>query len=209
MRARRPSTRAYVVLAAVVTGLAVAIGVLASASGPKAPARRTDPPEVPLAQVRLDTVAVQRAPFCDAVSPDAVKAAVGATPSATPNVIEYASGDRATLEPGLTDVAHEFGCSWSSAGTAARAWVFAAPVTADTAAGLVRSAKGKGCSPGGVLTYGEPGAVYSCPGSVVAVGLFGNSWVHCELDGTGSDLLERGQRWCVAAAYAMGNAQTS
>ncbi len=56
----------------------------------------------------------------------------------------YDSGDRVPLAPGVTDVAHEFNCTFESGdGTQARAWVFAGPV-AGRARGtsLVREARG-------------------------------------------------------------------
>ncbi len=53
----------------------------------------------------------------------------------------YDSGDRVPLATGLTDVSHEFDCTFDAAdGTQARAWVFAEPVTAAVGRSIVREA---------------------------------------------------------------------
>jgi len=198
----------HAAVAGAVTAVVVAIGVALS---PVALEPRKEPvvvPDLPLSQVRLDEINATRTPFCGNISDEAVTEAVGGSATAT----EYTNGERTTLEPGLTDVAHEFGCVFSHGGTQARVWVFAAPVTPYDAQMMVDDAKAdEGCSEAGVLQFGRPGAVLLCttPAERVlrAVGRIGDAWAHCELStpATTPDprLVLRGQHWCVAAAYAM------
>lgn len=165
-------------------------------------------PEVPLAEIPLAEVNASRMAFCDQIPAEAVADAVGAVVP----VEEHRSGEATRLEPGLKDVAHEFGCTYDSAGTTARVWVFAAPVSAFDAQELARDTSTRDdCSPGGVLRFGDPGTTLDCtegPDRVFrAAGRIGDAWVHCELQtpaGTArTGFLERAQRWCVAAVYAM------
>lgn len=203
--------RRYVVvatlLATLVTAVLVVSGVLRDRpSAVDEPVAA--PPEIPLAQLPLADVAASRTAFCDRVPDAAVEAAVGSVVAAD----EYRSGETARLEPGLRDVAHEFGCTYDHAGTTARAWVFAAPVSRVAAQGLTEDTDGRqGCEPGGVLRFGDPGTTVVCTERrervFRAAGLIGDAWVHCELavprGDAEPDFLERAQRWCVAAVYAL------
>jgi hypothetical protein len=206
--------RRYVAVAAavatVVTAGIVAVGVVGVVEGPGAApvSPREQPPsvqEVPLSQGTLDGVEARRAPFCDALPAAAVAAAVGKSAKAS----AYEPGDRFELEPGMTDIAHEFGCRFERGRTVARAWVFAAPVSTGDARAMVRAAvEQKGCSPTGPLGFGTPGAVLDCGAgrrrSLRAIGLFGDTWLHCELSApAGADLAVRGQRWCAEVAIAV------
>jgi hypothetical protein len=130
----------------------------------------------------------------------------------------YDSGDRVRLAPGLSDVAHEYNCGYLSAtGATARAWVFAAPVGRSAALGLVRE------SPGGVWCrqvsggpgFGRPSATSVCRAAtgratvVTLRGLFGTSWLSCQLTVPGSagaaDAVRRAERWCVQVGASMGS----
>lgn len=197
----------YVVVAASVTAAVVALGVAFAPIEPSPLTRPTSaPPNLPLAQIELAEVNTTRTPFCDAIEAVAVTDAVGAAVEPTEIVNGAELGDAAG------DVSHELGCSYSQDGTTARVWVFAAPVTTYDAGLMVRDATAEpGCSRAGALIFGRPGAVLECrtPTERVlrAVGRIGDAWVHCELaepvSTADSSLVLRGQRWCVAAVYAM------
>ncbi|HSV38163.1 MAG TPA: hypothetical protein VLI04_05335 [Nocardioidaceae bacterium] len=201
-------TPRYTSVAGVLTVAVVAVGVAMSPVASEPPKEQIHAPEVPLAEVNLDNVIPRRTPFCDNISDEAVTTAVegSAVESA------YVNGERATLEPGLTDIAHEFGCVFTRRQTVARVWVFAAPITRYDAEAMVRAATAdETCTATGPLRFGSPGAVMQCTAdgtrSLLAVGRIGDAWVHCELSRPATDidprLSSRGQRWCVEAAYAM------
>lgn len=198
----------YASVAGVVTVAVVAVGVAMSPVASEPPQEQVHAPDIPLSQVDLDDVIPRRTPFCDNISDEAVTTAVegSAVESA------YVNGERATLEPGLTDIAHEFGCVFTRRQTVARVWVFAAPITRYDAEAMVRSATAdETCTATGPLRFGSPGAVLQCTDATTrtlrAVGRIGDAWVHCELSRPVTDvdpkLGTRGQRWCVEAAYAM------
>jgi hypothetical protein len=198
----------YATLAGAVTVVVVGIGVALSPVASEPPSEPVVVPDLPLSRVRLDEIDAKRTPFCRNISDQAVIDAVGGSATAS----EYTNGEQTTLEPGLTDVAHEFGCAFTHGETQARVWVFAAPVTPHDAQLMVDDAKDdEGCAEAGVLQFGRPGTVLLCttPTETVlrAVGRIGDAWAHCELSTpvTGADprLILRGQHWCVAAAYAM------
>jgi len=201
-------TTRHIIVASVVTVAVVAVGVATSPVASAPPEEPVTLPEVPLSQVRLDDVIPARTPFCDNITDEAVTTAVQGSAQES----EYVPGDRTPLEPGLTDVAHEFGCVFTRGRTVARVWVFASPVTRYDAATLVRGEVGdEQCTSTGPLRYGNPYAVLSCSDGTTrtlrAVGRIGDAWVHCELSRPVSEpdpeLLKRGQWWCVEAAYAM------
>jgi hypothetical protein len=107
----------------------------------------------------------------------------------------------------VSDVAHEFGCSWSAAdGGEARGWVFAPPVTAAQARRLVRTAaRTTGCTElPDAAVFGTPSVAVTCTdGATQTVsyrGLFGDAWLACSLQGVGPvdpvELAERADRWC-------------
>ncbi len=201
----------YAVVAAVVTAAVLVVGVARSpVTSPPVPepSKPAALPDVPLSQVRLAEVEPDRSAFCADISDESVIAAVGGSATAT----AYSPGERTTLEPGLVDVTHEFGCVFARGQAQARAWVFAAPVTEKAARRMVDKAKAaRGCAETGELRFGDPGAVLSCTSKtervVGGVGRIGDSWVHCDLSAPASEadpgLAQRAQWWCVAAVYAM------
>jgi hypothetical protein len=181
-----------------------------------APEPAPDPTSTPLADFATDTVAIARDDFCSRVAPAAVEEALGAPPVASD---DYANGERADLAPGVRDVAHEYGCSWSADdGTTARAWVFAPPVPPRQAGRLREAAaQAQGCDPvPDAPRYGSPSVAVTCTsGAGVTIafhGLFGDAWLSCSLTArsgrvngeTGRDdaLLDRAGRWCVTVAQA-------
>jgi hypothetical protein len=192
-------------LSALLTLVPVGIGV--GVAGDRTPTRE------PAAYVGTDladfdsaSAVVQRAPFCDLVSDDAVAEALGGEGELT----AYGNGEQAPALPG-GDVAHEYGCVYAGSGVEARAWVFAPPVTRDRAQALVKAAAPKGCAAtAGAPAFGTPSVATTCTlgekRTVSWRGLFGDAWLTCTLSqGVGApeaDLVQRAGRWCVAVAQA-------
>jgi hypothetical protein len=125
----------------------------------------------------------------------------------------YGPGDRVSLAPGVTDVAHEFGCVLGSDAGEAKVWVFTAPVTESEARTMVEDVGGqRGCSyPEGALQYGTPGVVSVCrlPGEQVqatARGLYGDTWLACQLtvEADPEEALSRAEPWCLHVATTLG-----
>jgi hypothetical protein len=190
------------------TGGAVVAGVaLRSPDTPSPRERTTRPLAARLGTGDTGAAGVRRAAFCDAVPPADVHAALGDT---APTAASWSNGD---LLPGTRDVAHEFGCSWASAsGPAARAWVFAPPVTVSRAQQLAAAARAqRGCTPlPGAAAFGSPSVALTCTSrgrtTLSYRGLFGDAWLVCEL--TGSPAPDAGapgglaDRWCASVLGA-------
>lgn len=166
-------------------------------------------PDLPLASVGTDAVPVERAEFCDALSKDAVATALGGPASGTDH---YGDGDTVEISPGVTDVAHEFNCTFVGAdGSSARAWVFAPPVTRARAAELAeRPVDAPDCAALlGAPLFGDPTSATRCErngrSTVSFRGLFGDAWLTCEVTVAteATDVQERADRWCVAVIQAM------
>ncbi|GAB3255619.1 hypothetical protein [Nocardioides dilutus] len=202
--------------AVLVTGAGVTAGTLLAdgdeptTSGP--PSFST----TPLDAFDTSTLTVPRASFCHAVDPRQVEAALGGEPV---DAQSYSSGDEVTLAEGVTDVAHEFGCTWVRADQGeARAWVFAPPVDADRARRLVREAtagRPQDCQASPEPAYGAPSVGLLCTGEgggrAAYQGLFGDAWLACELSSkdpevSGAELLRRTGAWCVGVALAASQA---
>lgn len=202
----------WLLLAIVLTALPVAAGVLVlDEEAPVVP--EAAPPSytsTPIADFDTSVVALARAPFCDLLSEDALSEALGGEPAA---ITTYANGEPAELAPGLTDVAHEYGCRIEGPGGAeVRAWLFAPPVTRSRAAELVEeAAQRRSCTrPPQAPAYGAPSVTLVCPAGdrrwASFRGLFGDAWLACSLAGAATlsdvELLDRAGRWCVAVAEA-------
>ena len=161
----------------------------------------------PLIDYDSRTVTIQRSPFCDLVAPEAVQRALGAPAT---EALEYANGESAAVTKRVTDIAHEYGCSWSIAGVSARAWVFAPPVTRGQARELVSDAAGdEKCSVlQATADFGAPSVGVLCrtaEGMRTSYrGLFGDAWLACSLSGPfeRDQAIERTGEFCVAAAQA-------
>ncbi|MEO9326245.1 hypothetical protein ABFT23_22340 [Nocardioides sp. C4-1] len=209
----RPAHRAL--LAVLVVGvLAVAgaaVAVLGGSDAEVEPTGPTTPPTVaatPLADLDTRTTAIARASFCDALPPEVVERALGGPATETTS---YDDGEPARVTGRVRDVAHEFGCGWSSATSSARAWVFAPPVTRASATDLVSgAARQRGCTRvDGASPYGAPSVALTCTtkrGEQVSFrGLFGDAWLTCELTAPASasdDVVARADRWCAAVVNA-------
>lgn len=162
-----------------------------------------------LADFDAGAAVVQRTPFCELVPADAVKAALGTAGELT----SYGNGEESAALPG-SDVAHEYGCLFASAdavGREARGWVFAPPVSAERASGLISAATTSVCvAQPDAPAYGTPSVAVVCTEGDSRTasfrGLFGDAWLACSLTlpagVTEADLVTRAGRWCVAVAQA-------
>ncbi|MFL6021865.1 MAG: hypothetical protein ACJ72O_00855 [Marmoricola sp.] len=169
------------------------------------PPRAAEPTS--LAQLHPDRMRVVRVAFCDLVPRRAVRAALAAAPTRTSS---WHNGDPVAAAGG--ELGHEFGCSWSGPhGRLARAWVFARPVSPAFARTLVRAAdRDPGCTARAGTRFGHPSLVQSCvrsgaPRRTRLAGLFGDTWLSCEVAGHGpaTALRQRADAWCVSVADAL------
>jgi hypothetical protein len=179
------------------------------APGPASPSESATPP----AQVDLSALPIDRGPFCDRVDPGDVEDALGGPVAST---YHYGNGDRRRIAPGVTDVSHEYNCTFAAAdGTQARVWVFAQPVTRAVGASIARQARReKGCDPvPSAPTFGTPTAATVCRErkpvrtAVTLRGLFGDAWMSCELSTPGSstdETVQRTEQLCVRVATTLG-----
>ena len=192
------------VVAAVLAALIATAGLTGCDDKKQPEAPTPSAVSTPLTDFDTSSVTIGRSEFCSRVAPTAVEEALGGAPASSET---YANGDRAEVAPGVRDVAHEYGCTWTAAdGTVARAWVFAPPDTAEQAAALRKAATGKGCRPiDGAPAYGDPSVAVRCGTETAFHGLFGDAWLSCSIDAAGSDPtvgLDRAGRWCVTVAQA-------
>ncbi|MCW2794489.1 MAG: hypothetical protein JWO76_3587 [Nocardioides sp.] len=207
---RRSPRRAQ--LAALPVVLTLGLGGLAGCQGdpPHEPATVPSASSTPLASVDTNALTVPRADFCGLVAPAQAREALGAEVASSTS---YANGDPARLAPGVRDVAHEFGCTWTAAdGAVARAWVFAPPVTRARANALRRDELRPGCTRAKGPAYGAPSVATRCSGhgregtELGYFGLFGDAWLSCTLTlPPGADWRgqpERADRWCAAVLLA-------
>ena len=177
--------------------------------------RKAAPTPSPTPITKLNTVAMQvpRIEFCTLVPEGAISDALDGRPESD---AAYGNGDEEEL-PGIgTDVVHEIGCSWTSTdGSAARAWVFARPIDTTFAKTVIAAAKKtEGCRTVPGPAYGKPAATQLCQFSggdqrVRHAGLFGKTWLTCELSAAGGELTElrtRTDRWCVEVVNALNTA---
>jgi len=194
----------WVLVAALLLGSVLA-SVLAGCSGSKPAAPRPSTEPTPIGKLG-SAVTVTRAEFCDRVSGASVTRALGAKAQAHDS---WGNGDPAPSEGGSTgDVTHELGCAWTGAdGTAARAWLFARPVDAAFAQSLVRQAGHQaGCTAQAAAVFGSPSLLQTCTQAgglqrVRRAGLFGDSWLTCEVAGP-ADVRSRLDAWCAAVVAA-------
>lgn len=164
----------------------------------------------PTAPADLSALPIARQPFCDRLDERYVAEALGGRVDARTS---YRPGDRVSLAPGTTDVAHEFGCTFKNEGAEARVWVFTAPVEESEAEAMVEELRAKRrCRyPDDALQYGTPGLVAVCPlpddrTRVTLRGLYDETWLSCQLsvEGTAQEALTRTERWCLHVATTLG-----
>ncbi len=204
-------------------------------SGPSEPATQTIRPDSATSRGRVDLSALTlpRTDFCEVLTEDGVTKALDGPVSDTAH---YGNGDEVEVSPGNVDVSHEYGCVFVGGdGTTAKAWVFARPVALDEARMLVRRARrGDDCTFPRGDGFGRPGLTSVCevatgadPAPSVRArleGLFGDSWLGCEVSepfdgasgapagsqtGARADVVRRAERWCVSVATTLGQAGPS
>src|SRR5690242_17694102 len=167
------------------------------------------PSAAPTRIAQLDTaqMRVVRVAFCDLVPKKAVRTALAAAATRTRS---WRNGDPVPDAGG--ELGHEFGCAWSGPhGTAARAWVLARPVAPAFAQSLLRAAdRDPGCHARSTAGFGTPALVQTCqragtPRRIRHAGLFGDSWLTCEVSAHGpiSALRTRADAWCASVANAL------
>lgn len=190
--------------------LALAVTGCAAAKKTAAP----EPSPTPIADLDTSAMQVSRIEFCPLVPRSAVTGALGGKAGSE---AAYGNGDEEEL-PGVgTDVVHEIGCSWTGGdGVTARAWVFARPVGPAFAKTLAAAGQGsKGCRSVAGSAYGAPSTVQQCTlptgeSRVRYAGLFGQTWLSCELSSPGvepAELRPRADQWCVEVANALNTAR--
>lgn len=193
--------------AALVGTLALLLGAAACGGRPEASPK---PSPTPIARLDTTSMQVPRIAFCPLVDPGAVSAALGG-PAASD--ASYGNGDQEPVTGVGRDVVHEIGCTWTGQdGTVARAWIFARPVEAAFARSIIASTgRTKRCRTVSGPAYGDPTTTQVCrslPGSPAGTqrirhaGLFGQTWLTCELQGIG-DLRRRADSWCVEVARTL------
>ncbi len=190
-----------------VLGLAAAL-LLTGCSEEKASA--PEPSPTPLASLNTTAMEIPRIEFCQLIPDSAVRDALGGKPDADSS---YGNGDEVDVAGEGEEVVHEIGCSWSTDdGAAVRAWIFARPVDAGFARKAIGSSRRtEGCRVGDGPSYGDPSVTQTCrlPDGTQRVrhaGLFGQTWLTCEVADRGGDvgaIRERADRWCVEVVSAL------
>ncbi|MCZ4498766.1 MAG: hypothetical protein JWQ74_1319 [Marmoricola sp.] len=195
--------------AVLVTLLAGAL-LLAGCSG--ADSSRTpvaEPVATSIAQLDPAAMHLVRVAFCDLVPTVGVTRALGGTATSAET---WGNGEPIPVVAG-TEVAHEFGCSWSGPKRrTAQTWVFARPVDAAFARRLISSqAAAGGCITSQDGRFGTPAVTQVCKlaGGTTRVrhaGLFGNTWLTCQVTGRSSttyDVRRSSDTWCAGVATAL------
>jgi hypothetical protein len=198
----------------VLAGAAMVSLALAGCASEKPPKSAPTPAPTPIAGLNSAAMQVPRIDFCASVPDKAVTDALGGKPDSKAT---YGNGDREELDGVGEDVVHEIGCSWSTdAGSTARAWVFARPVDARFAQQVVSSSRSTaGCRVVSGPAYGKPTLTQVCRRAggeqrVRHAGLFGQTWLSCELSAPSADakgIRERADAWCVEVANALNTAR--
>jgi hypothetical protein len=161
----------------------------------------------PITAFDATSAALTREDFCDRIPDEAVTAAVGEVASTH----HYGNGERTPITGDVTDVAHEFNCTFTGgSGAVARAWIFVPRVTRNQAKALVADVrKTKGCRAVDGESFGTPGTGSVCTTSdgteATYRGLFTDAWFSCSVTAKDLDeptLLEQTGQWCVSSATA-------
>jgi hypothetical protein len=169
------------------------------------------PTPTPISHLSTSGMDLPRLEFCWLVPDRAVQAALGGEAG---DHTGYGNGDRPSEAGVPDDVLHELGCTWTrSGGWAARAWVFAQPVEAPLARRVVAAAGHEsGCRTPAGPAFGAPSYTQVCAEKggaqrVRHAGLFGQTWLTCEVAGPhGADadqIRRRADAWCVSVANAL------
>ncbi len=169
------------------------------------------PSPTPIDRMTTSGKALPRLEFCSMVPDSAVEEALGGRAD---DHAAYGNGDRPAQRGVPHDVLHELGCTWTrSSGWAARAWVFAQPVERSLARRVVAAAgREGGCRTPSGPDFGDPSYTQVCGHKAGArrvrhAGLFGQTWLSCEVAGprtTGAEQVrKRADAWCVSVANAL------
>lgn len=187
------------------TGAALAVaGLLLTGCSSHADAGASAP-AIPLTKLQTAQMSIPRTDFCTKIPTSAVAAALD---SNTSRLASYSDGDR-TAVAGSTDTVAEDGCAWvSTKGAAlARAWVFASAVDKALARMALRDARRTpGCRVVPSPHFGKPTLTQICTTKhnvrVRHAGLFGQSWLTCEITDTAplAAVRKRADAWCVQVA---------
>lgn len=190
------------------TLVVAAVLLAAGCSGEESPAPAPDP--TPLPSLNSRALEVPRIEFCSLVPDSAVEDALGGKPDSDAS---YGNGDEVDLSGSGPQVVHELGCSWSTdGGASARAWIFARPVDAAFARKAVGSnRRAEHCTVQRRPAYGDPSVTQTCrlPDGTTRVrhaGLFGQTWLSCEVAEPSADpatVRERSDRWCAEVVGAL------
>ena len=209
--------------AAPAAALAAGLLLVGCTSGAEPPAAQPRPSSraSSAAQRDLSGLPVAREFFCDRVDELDVETALGGPVTGTAH---YGNGDRVEISPGYTDISHEYGCTYRGMDPAyARAWVYARPVPPKEARGLARAARREpGCRFPSSVGFGRPDLTSVCrvrpateedlPAVRVRMqGLFGGSWLTCELTlpaegptGGRDRALDEARNWCADLVSTVG-----
>ncbi len=194
----------------VVLGAGVCLLVLAGCGRQAATAPQPAP--TPLANLNTARMQLPRIDFCKLVPDAAVREALGGP---TDDARAYGNGDEESVgAAGGKDVLHELGCVWHTAsGSTVRTWVFARPVTPAFAKSVITASnKSTGCEAVSGPTFGDPSYTQQCELAdgtrrVRHAGLFGQTWLTCEVTAPGdtalSDVRSRADAWSVAVANTL------
>ncbi len=173
-----------------------------------------EPAATPIGDLNAAAMQLPRIEFCSLVERSAVADALGGDPVSES---AYGHGDEVELSGVGRQAVHELGCSWTGEdGASARAWVFARPVSPDFAQSVVATGRTtRGCRTVPGPAFGTPSTTQLCDTStgqqrVRHAGLFGQTWLTCELDATGLEadtLRSRADQWCVAVADGLDTAR--
>lgn len=200
-----PRRRTPALLLAILLAILLATSACSGSDSPQPAAPAADR----IAELEPATMDLARVEFCDLITPRAVRAALRGPSTASES---WGNGEKPPLEDSATDVTHEFGCSWTRAGGfAARAWVFARPVTRGFADRVIRSAGDRPrCVTRPGTAFGAPSMTQVCtlPGKrsrVRHAGLFGDTWITCEIAGPAGKASprQRADTWCARVASAL------
>jgi hypothetical protein len=204
----RPRTRLPRAVAPAVLTL-VAVLALTGCGKSETPKSASTPAPTPIGQLNTDAMTLARVDFC-ALLPDA--AVREALDGGLGDQVSWRNGERALIDTGTSDVAHEYGCAWTRAGYAASAWIFARPITTEFAkAVLDKTSHRNGCTAEEGPDFGSPHQQQTCTLSdgtkrVRLAGLFKDTFLTCQVQAPAKvddkTLSERTYDWCVQVANA-------
>jgi hypothetical protein len=188
----------------------VAVLALTGCGKSETPKSASTPAPTPIGQLNTDAMTLARVDFC-ALLPDA--AVREALDGGLGDQVSWRNGERALIDTGTSDVAHEYGCAWTRAGYAASAWIFARPINTEFAkAVLDKTSHRNGCTAEEGPDFGSPHQQQTCTLSdgtkrVRLAGLFRDTFLTCQVQAPAKmddkTLSERTYDWCVQVANAM------